>query len=88
MSSIWGTCQTGLAITTVLAYLSSFDYTSGSGKKTRQFNFLVETAPGDEVKLEPSEHQAYHLAALSDEAFDTLNISDATKAVLKTAAQQ
>ncbi|OGZ41656.1 MAG: hypothetical protein A3C80_00925 [Candidatus Ryanbacteria bacterium RIFCSPHIGHO2_02_FULL_45_43] len=80
--------ETGLVITTVLAYLGPFDYTSGSGKKTRQFNFLVETAPDDEVKLEPSEHQAYYLVALSDEAFNTPNISDATKAVLKTAVQQ
>ncbi|MFA5866309.1 MAG: NUDIX hydrolase [Phycisphaerae bacterium] len=79
--------ETGLAVNSVLAYLGSFDYTSGSGKKTRQFNFLVETAPG-EVKLEPNEHQAYHLVAPSDEAFNTLNISDATKAVLKTATQQ
>ena len=79
--------ETGLAVNSVLAYLGSFDYTSGSGKKTRQFNFLVETAPG-EVKLDPNEHQTYHLVAPSDEAFNTLNISDATKAVLKTATQQ
>lgn len=79
--------ETGLAVTSVLAYLDSFDYTSSSGKKTRQFNFLVETGQG-EVKLEPTEHQAHHLVVPSDEAFNTLNISDATKAVLQTAARQ
>lgn len=79
--------ETGLAVTSVLAYLGSFDYTSSSGKKTRQFNFLVETGQG-EVKLEPTEHQAHHLVVPSDEAFNTLNISDATKAVLQTAARQ
>lgn len=79
--------ETGLVITSVLAYLGPFDYTSGSGKKTRQFNFLVETAPG-EVKLEPTEHRAHYLVAPSDEAFNTLNISDATKAVVQTAARQ
>lgn len=79
--------ETGLAVTSVLTYLGSFDYTSSSGKKTRQFNFLVETGQG-EVKLEPTEHQAHHLVAPSDEAFNTLNISDATKAVLQTAARQ
>lgn len=79
--------ETGLAVTSVLAYLGPFDYTSGSGKKTRQFNFLVETAPG-EVKLEPTEHQAHYFVAPSDEAFNTLNISDATKEVIQTAAQQ
>ena len=78
--------ETGLAVISVLAYLGSFDYTSGSGKKTRQFNFLVETAPG-EVKLELTEHQAYHLVAPSDEAFNILNISDATKAVIQTATR-
>lgn len=79
--------ETGLAVTSVLAYLGPFDYTSGSGKKTRQFNFLVETAPG-EVKLEPTEHQAYYFVVPSDVAFNTLNISDATKEVIQTAAQQ
>ncbi len=79
--------ETGLAVISVIAYLGLFDYTSGSGRKTRQFNFLVETAPG-EIKLEPTEHQAYHLVASSDEAFNTLNISDATKAVIQTATRQ
>ncbi len=79
--------ETGLTITSVLAYLGSFDYTSGSGKKTRQFNFLVEVAPG-EVKLSSTEHQAYHFVAPTDEAFTTLNISDAVKEVLKIAQQQ
>lgn len=79
--------ETGLAITSVLAYLGSFDYTSGSGQKTRQFNFLVEVAPG-EVKLSPAEHPAHHFVAPTDEAFTTLNISDAVKEVLKAAQQQ
>ena len=79
--------ETGLSVTSVLAYLGSFDYTSSSSKKTRQFNFLVETGQG-KVKLEPTEHQAYHLVAVSDEAFNTLNISDATKAVIQTAMRQ
>ncbi len=79
--------ETGLAITSVLTYLGSFDYTSGSGKKTRQFNFLVEVVPG-EVKLSSAEHQAYHFVAPTNEAFTTLNISDAVKEVLKTAQQQ
>lgn len=79
--------ETGLTVTAVLMFLGSFDYTSGSGKKTRQFNFLIETAPG-EIKLEPTEHEAFYLVAPSDKAFKTLNISDATKAVIQTAAQQ
>ena len=79
--------ETGLIVTSVLEYLGSFDYRSSSGKKTRHFNFLVEVEDG-EIKLNPTEHQAYYLVALSDAAFTTLNISDATKGILKTVAQR
>ena len=79
--------ETGLVVISVLEYLGSFDYRSSSGKKTRHFNFIVEVENG-KIKLNPTEHQAYYLVALSDVAFTTLNISDATKQILKTAAQQ
>lgn len=79
--------ETGLIITSVLKYLGSFDYKSRSGKKTRHFNFLVEVKDG-EIKLNPTEHQAYYLVMLSDAVFTTLNISGATKEILKTAALQ
>lgn len=79
--------EIGLLVISVLKYLGSFDYRSSSGKKTRHFNFFVEVEQG-EIKLDPTEHQAYYLVALSDLAFTTLNISDATKAVLKAASQQ
>ena len=79
--------ETGLLVTSVLKYLGSFDYRSSSGKKTRHFNFFVEVEDG-EIKLNPTEHQAHYWVALSDAAFTTLNLSDATKAVLKIAAQQ
>ena len=79
--------ETGLIVTSVLEYLGAFDYRSSSGKKTRHFNFFVEVEE-NEIKLSPTEHQAYYWVALSDTVFTTLNISDATKAVLKTAAQQ
>ena len=78
--------ETGLIVTLVLEYLGAFDWISSSGKRTRHFNFLVE-AKGGEIKLSPSEHQAYYWVALSDAAFTRLNISDATKAVLKTASE-
>lgn len=50
-------------------------------------HFLVEVASG-EVKLSPTEHQAHYFVAPTDEAFTTLNISDAVKKVLKTVQQQ
>ena len=79
--------ETGLVVISVLEYLGSFDYRSSSGKKTRHFNFIVEVEEG-EIKLNPTEHQAYYLVALSDAAFSTLNISDATKTILRTASQR
>ena len=79
--------ETGLIVISVLEYLGSFDYRSSSGKKTRHFNFFVEVEEG-EIKLSPTEHQAYYWVALSDAAFTTLNISDATKEILKTASQK
>ena len=79
--------ETGLLVTSILEYLGSFDYRSSSGKKTRHFNFFI-AVEGNEVKLSPTEHQAYYWVALSDTAFTTLNISDATKEILKAASQQ
>ena len=78
--------ETRLIVTSVLEYLGSFDYTSSSGKRSRHFNFLVEVEDS-EIKLNPTEHQAYYLVALSDAAFTKLNISHATKAVLRTASR-
>ena len=79
--------ETGLIVTSVLEYLGSFDYISSSGKRSRHFNFLVEVEEG-EIKLNPTEHQAYYLVAISDAAFTKLNISEATQSVLKIASQQ
>ncbi|MDE0426205.1 MAG: NUDIX domain-containing protein [Candidatus Poribacteria bacterium] len=79
--------ETGLIVTSILEYLGSFDWTSSSGKKTRHFNFFIQVEDG-EIKLSPTEHQAYYWVALSDAAYTTLNISDATKQILKTTVQQ
>lgn len=76
--------ETGLTITSILQYLNSFDYVSGSGKKARQFNFLVEVEHA-EIEIDPTEHKTYYFVSLSDEMFATLNVSDATKAVLMSA---
>lgn len=73
--------ETNLVVTEIVSFLGSFDYFSSSGKKTRQFNFLVETEPSD-IKLDPSEHSSYFLLSPSDEEFLKLNISDGTKTIL------
>jgi len=76
--------ETSLTVTVIESYLGSFDYESSSGKKVRQFNFLVETEPGD-IRLDPTEHCSYYLLIPSDEEFSKLNISKGTKKVLLTA---
>src|SRR5687768_2783181 len=67
--------ETGLAVTEIAEYIGSFDYTSGSGKKSRQFNFVVTVADAGEIKL--SEHDAYLWASLDGE----LPVTDAVKDV-------
>ena len=76
--------ETNLVVIAVIAYLGSFDYASSSGKKVRQFNFLVETEPGD-IKLDPNEHSCYYLLNPLDEKFSKLNISAGTKTILEKA---
>lgn len=50
--------ETNLDVEKASSYLGSFDYLSGSGKKSRQFNFLVEVKNVNNVILtEHSEHK-------------------------------
>lgn len=79
--------ETNLVVKSATTYLGSFDYVSSSGKKSRQFNFLVETETGD-IELNPEEHSKYYLLNLSDEEFNKLNISDGAKSVLLTAEKK
>jgi 8-oxo-dGTP diphosphatase len=70
--------ETGLEIKRVVAYLGEFDYVSGSGKRARQLNFLVEVLPGQVVL---NEHCAYHVYCGQQ-----LNISPQTQAILSAAS--
>ena len=54
--------ETGLQVTGVGRYVDSFDYRSGSGKLSRQFNFAVECDASEPVRL--TEHTAHSWAAL------------------------
>lgn len=56
--------ETGLDVTAIHDYLGSFDYTSGSGKRSRQFNFAVDVAAARPVELQ--EHDAYAWVALTE----------------------
>nr|WP_240521752.1 NUDIX domain-containing protein [Amycolatopsis vastitatis] len=73
--------ETGLDVSTIQHYLGSFDYTSGSGKPSRQFNFAVDVARAKPVVLQ--EHDVYQWARLDGE----LPVTDAVKTVLKAYAE-
>ncbi|QIS17158.1 NUDIX domain-containing protein [Nocardia terpenica] len=68
--------ETGLDVTRITDYLGDFDYESGSGKKSRQFNFTVEVASAEPVVLQ--EHDAYTWTNLTEEP----PVTDAVKQVL------
>ncbi|MFG3498723.1 NUDIX hydrolase [Streptomyces sp. NPDC047928] len=69
--------ETGLTVETVGDYLGHFDYRSGSGRATRQFNFTATVTEGP-VKL--TEHDA-HVWADTDQQ---RQVSSAVQAVLAT----
>lgn len=69
--------ETGLIVADISEYICSFDYTSGSGKKSRQFNFTASVAETEPVELK--EHDAHLWASLDDE----LPVTDAVKEVFR-----
>ncbi|WP_107656820.1 NUDIX hydrolase [Nocardia suismassiliense] len=68
--------ETGLDIAGIRKYLGEFDYQSGSGKKSRQFNFTVDVVDPEPVEL--TEHDAYTWTSLSEDP----PVTDAVKEVL------
>ena len=68
--------ETGLDVTSITNYLGNFDYTSGSGKKTRQLNFTVHVLTHGPVVL--TEHDQYRWTPLAEEP----PVTDAVKDVL------
>ncbi len=66
--------ETGLTVADIVRYLGHFDYTSGSGKLSRQFNFYVTTMTSEPVKL--TEHTAYQWVPLTDEPPVTPSVAE------------
>ena len=73
--------ETGLTITEICSYENAFDYVSGSGRKTREFNFLVKT-DGHHVTLNPKEHDHFAWLSPDTEDFQKAALSDETRACL------
>jgi 8-oxo-dGTP diphosphatase len=69
--------ETGLDVKAITGYLGSFDYTSASGKKSRQFNFTTAVSATEPVRLQ--EHDDYMWAAPALDA----PVTDAVKAILE-----
>jgi 8-oxo-dGTP diphosphatase len=57
--------ETKLSVRRVLDYIGHFDYISGSGRKTRQFNFVVEVV-GNSVEINLAEHDGFKWVSLSN----------------------
>jgi 8-oxo-dGTP diphosphatase len=68
--------ETGLDVLRISGYLGAFDYTSGSGTKSRQFNFAVDVTASEPVRLQ--EHDAYRWVPLTEEP----PVTHAVKSVL------
>ncbi|PBC80267.1 8-oxo-dGTP diphosphatase [Streptomyces sp. 2224.1] len=72
--------ETGLPLVSIDGYLGHFDYTSGSGKRARQFTFAASTDLGAPVRLSPDEHDAYLWA----DAAGQEQVSPAVRTLLDT----
>ncbi|WP_091040679.1 NUDIX hydrolase [Glycomyces harbinensis] len=70
--------ETGLDLSEVTAYLGHFDYTSGSGKLSRQFNFAIEVGAIEPVAL--TEHDDFQWCEVTDD----LPVSASVKETLAT----
>ncbi|EHR59198.1 NUDIX hydrolase [Saccharomonospora cyanea] len=70
--------ETGLTVTGIVAYLGSFDYTSGGGKKSRQFNFAAHVKKSEPVRL--TEHDSHLWASLDEQP----PVTDAVKEIVQT----
>jgi 8-oxo-dGTP diphosphatase len=70
--------ETGLDVNQVLRYLGSFDYLSGSGKKCRQYNFLVSVKNTEKIVL--TEHSSY--LWVEKENIKKSKVTDSVKEIL------
>lgn len=75
--------ETNLDVEYIDNYIDYFDYTSGSGKKTRQYNFSVTTKNTDDVQL--TEHD-YFLWQDIDEVNKNEKITPKTKVTINIAS--
>lgn len=73
--------ETNLDLEKVCSYINSFDYLSSSGKKARQFNFVVKVKETKNIKL--TEHDNYKWESI-DEIRNNNKITQEVKYVIET----
>ena len=72
--------ETNCDMKEILCYVDSFDYKSGSGKNTRQYNFVIKVKQTDNIIL--TEHDAY-LWQTVEEIVDNPKITNEVKEIIK-----
>lgn len=56
--------ESNLDVTQIVSYINYFDYLPGSGKKSRQYNFVVKVNNYDDIKL--TEHNEFKWQSLDE----------------------
>ena len=72
--------ETNLDIVNVKSYIGSFDYISGSGKKSRQYNFVLDVKNIENIIL--TEHDEYNWLTI-EEIRKNSKITDEVKYILE-----
>lgn len=73
--------ETGLIVSSIESFISTFDYLSASGRKTRQVNFKVKTTQTDVVLS--SEHETYYWCSVQTSERKQFTISPETRQVIQ-----
>jgi 8-oxo-dGTP diphosphatase len=77
--------ETSIRVTEIDDVADSFDYTSDSGKKVRQFNFLLRGE--GEIKLDSKEHDSIRYVRRVED-LDVLGISGESRRVIVSALKR
>ena len=72
--------ETNLDVVNVKSYIGSFDYISGSGKKARQYNFVLDVKNTRNIIL--TEHDKYNWLTI-EEIRKSSKITDEVKYILE-----
>ena len=72
--------ETSLDVVNVKSYIGSFDYISGSGKKARQYNFVLDVKNTENIIL--TEHDKYNWLTI-EEIRKSSKITDEVKSILE-----